>query len=238
MKSETLAKLIGILPQGLVKICSKKLVNYYLNKYADLHIEGGEKLNHIQRPTIFVCNHLSNSDGLILDRALKPVDPTFVAGVKLKTNALTQLGMHVVKTTSVRPDSADKEGLKKMVDLVKSGESLLIFPEGTRSRSGKMLQARKGIYLLARMTGAPIVPLGLWGSENLLPVDQEGNMGAESFQHARVDLKIGDQFDLPKRSKDMDKKVYAEWVVTFIMEKIADLVPEDYQGYYSKKVEK
>lgn len=106
---------------------------------------------------IFICNHLSNSDGLVLNRALKEIDPTFVAGVKLSNNTVTSIGVNVMKTTNIKPNTADKEGLKKIIKLVKQGASLLIFPEGTRSRVSSLIEAKKGIFLIAKMTGAPIV---------------------------------------------------------------------------------
>jgi 1-acyl-sn-glycerol-3-phosphate acyltransferase len=94
---------------------------------------------------------LSNADGLVLNRVLRLTDPTFVAGVKLSENSVTNIGMNVVKTTHIVPDSADHEGLKKIIRLVKSGENILIFPEGTRSRTGSMIKAKKGILLIARL---------------------------------------------------------------------------------------
>jgi 1-acyl-sn-glycerol-3-phosphate acyltransferase len=113
--------------------------------------------NNLMLTFIFICNHLSNSDGLVLNRALKEIDPTFVAGVKLSNNTVTSIGVNVMKTTNIKPNTADKEGLKTIIKLVKQGASLLIFPEGTRSRVSSLIEAKKGIFLIAKMTGAPIV---------------------------------------------------------------------------------
>ncbi len=71
--------------------------------------------------------------------------------------------INVIKTTNIIPNTADKEGFKKIIKLVKQGERLLIFPEGTRSRVGSLLEAK--------MTGAPI---GLNGTEKLLPDHRKG----------------------------------------------------------------
>lgn len=226
------AKLIQLLPSGLVTYLSKRILGNYIKKYATIEIKGKEKLADIITPTIFVCNHLSNSDGLILSDALKSVDPTFVAGVKLSKNAITNLGVNVVKTTSIVPNSADHEGIRKIIDLVKSGESILLFPEGTRSRTGSLIEAKKGILLIAKMTGAPIVPLGLSGTDILLPINQSGNMSAESFQYADVTLTIGQQFEYPKKAKGQDKKEFKEYATKYIMNEIATLLPESYRGVY------
>lgn len=232
MISATTAKIINILPNKFVTYISKKMVNKYLKKYASINIQGSENLKGLKTPTIFICNHLSNSDGLVLDKALKEIDPTFVAGIKLSNNAITSIGVNVVKTTNIKPNTVDKDGLKKIVSLVKQGESLLIFPEGTRSRVSSLIEAKRGVLLIARMTGAPIVPIGLYGTEKLLPINKEGDMSAETFNYADVHINIGKQFEFPKRAKEQDKKEYEDFAIRYIMKKIAELLPENYRGVY------
>ncbi len=232
MLSITVAKIINKLPNQFVKYVSKKIVDKYLKKYATFNIQGKENLKGIKTPTIFICNHLSNSDGLVLDKVLKEIDPTFIAGIKLSHNALTNIGMNVVKTTHIAPNTADKEGIKRIIHLVKQGESILIFPEGTRSRKGSLIEAKKGILLIARMTGVPIVPIGLYGTEKLLPINKEGDMGAETFNYAEVHINIGKQFDFPKRVNQQDKQEYEDFAIRYIMKKIAELLPENYRGVY------
>jgi 1-acyl-sn-glycerol-3-phosphate acyltransferase len=232
MISTTTAKIINILPDKFVTYISKKVVDRYLKKYANINIEGNENLKGIKTPTIFICNHLSNSDGLVLGKALKEIDPTFVAGVKLSNNAITSIGVNAIKTTNIKPKTADKEGLKKIIKLVNQGESLLIFPEGTRSRVGSLIEAKKGIFLIARMTGAPIVPIGLYGTEKLLPINKEEDMSAETFNYADIHINIGKQFEFPKSAKEQEKKEYEDFATKYIMKKIAELLPENYRGVY------
>ncbi len=226
------ARLINCLPNRFVRYISRKVVDRYINKYARINTAGSENLELIETPTIFVCNHLSNSDGLILDKVLKAIDPTFVAGVKLSSNDVTSIGSNIIKTTNIRPNTADREGLKKIIKLVKQGESLLIFPEGTRSRVGSLIEAKKGILLIAKTTGAPIVPIGLYGTERLLPINKDGDMSAEEFDYADVHIRIGKQFKLPERAKDQERKEYESYAIGFIMSRIAELLPEEYRGVY------
>jgi len=232
MISTRTAKIISMLPESFVNFLSRRVVDNFLNKYANVNIKGKENLKGIKTPTLFVCNHLSNSDGLVLDKALKEIDPTFVAGVKLSDNAVTSIGVNVMKTTNIKPDSTDMVGLRKTIKLIKQGESLLIFPEGTRSRVGSLIEAKKGILLIAKMTKAPIVPIGLTGTEILLPISKEGDMSSEKFNHADVVVNIGKQFNIPKQSNNQDKKEYGEFATKFVMNKIAELLPEKYKGVY------
>lgn len=227
-----IARLINILPEKIKIFISKIIVNIVLKMYANIIVRGNENLQGIQKPTIFICNHLSNSDGLVLSKALKAVDPTFVAGVKLSNNPFTNIGMNAVKTTNIVPNSTDSEGIKNIIRLARQGESLFIFPEGTRSRVGSMIKAKNGIVLIAKMTGVPIVPIGLYGSEKLLPINSKGNMESEKFNNADVYINIGRQFTLPAKTAEQGKKEYEEYATNYMMNKIAQLLPEEYRGVY------
>ena len=232
MISPKIAKLIEYFPDGLVTFISRKIVDFIVKKYVDLDVKGEENLLSLDKPVIFICNHLSNSDGIILDKILKNHDVTYVAGIKLTENATTNIGVRLLKTTVVKPNTADKEGLTKVINIVRSGNNILIFPEGTRSRTGSIIQAKKGLLLIAKVTGAPIVPLGIWGTEKFLPISGSGDMAAESFHHAHVGLRVGKQLELPKREQGEDRHLYDERALTVLMKAIAGLMPEEYRGVY------
>ena len=119
-----------------------------------------------------------------------------------------------------------------MVKTVKNGENLLIFPEGTRSRTGAMIEGKKGILLLARMTKAKIIPIGMSGTDKLLPIDEGGNMGSETWHEADVTVKFGKPVELPKRIKEEDKHEYDNKCMYILMRSIAELLPEEYRGVY------
>lgn len=232
MISPTMAKLIAKIPKGFVNLMSKKLMDYYINKYANLEVKGLEHIKQVKGPVIFVCNHLSNSDGLILNKVLKPYDVTFVAGMKLSNDPITNMGINIVKTITIKPNSADKDAISKVVHTLKSGNNVAIFPEGTRSRVGSMIEAKRGIVLIARLTKAPIIPIGIWGTEKLLPINKDGNMSGEKFNYAEVKVNIGESITLPAKEKEEDKHSYEERTLNFIMKSIANLIPESYRGVY------
>lgn len=144
------------------------------------------------------------------------------------------MGIHAVKTTNIEPNTADKDGLRRIIDLIKQGESILIFPEGTRSRTGSLIEAKRGILLIARKTGVPIVPIGMSGTEKLLPIDPDGEMSAETFHHAKVEVRIGEQFELPKLQEGQSRKEYDTTAINLIMQQIARLLPLQYRGVYNE----
>ncbi|MFL0268484.1 lysophospholipid acyltransferase family protein [Candidatus Clostridium radicumherbarum] len=232
MISPKITKLLDYLPEGLVNVVSRKIVNIIIKKYTTLEIKGLENLNNIKKPVIFICNHLSNSDALILDKILKDHDVTYVAGIKLTQNSTTNIGVRLVKTTVLKPNSADKDGLTKIINIVKMGGNILLFPEGTRSRSGSMIEAKKGLLLIARVTKAPIIPIGIYGTEKFLPINDIGDMAAESFHHAKIGLTIGKQMTLEEREEGEDKASYENRALTTLMQGISTLIPESYRGVY------
>ncbi len=233
MLSPTLVKVINVLPESVVVKITKIIINKYFKKYANMKIEGFEKIENVEGPVIFICNHLSNADGLILDKVLKEkYDPTFVAGIKLSNDPVTRLGTMMVKNVGIKPNSADKEAITKIVKLVKGGENIMIFPEGTRSRTGAMIEGKKGVLLIARLTKATIIPIGMTGTEILLPINKDGDMGGEKFNYSDVNIKFGDPISLPTKEKDEDKHEYDDRCMEYIMKSIANLLPEKYRGIY------
>lgn len=234
MINKKAANIILNAPSFIIKPFSKMITDYYINKYARIEIDGIENLKNLEQPVIFVSNHLSNSDGLILNRVLKKFKPFFVAGVKLASNPVSRIGLEAVNIIPIHPNTPDTEALRKCIEKIKEGKSILIFPEGTRSRTGKMIEGKKGVVLIAKKTGAKIVPLGLTGTEKLMPINDK-DMSTEKFTNANVKVTIGEPFYLPDKSIEDEKEKYNEKCLNIIMMKISHLLPNEYRGIYRDK---
>ncbi|MCH3965220.1 MAG: 1-acyl-sn-glycerol-3-phosphate acyltransferase [Clostridium sp.] len=232
MISPFMVKLIGCLPQRFLGFASKKILNGYLKKYADITTIGIENLNDVKRPILFLCNHLSNSDALVLGEVLKHENPIFVAGMKLNNNSLTKLGMSMARTIVIKPNSADKKAISSTVEALKSGENVLIFPEGTRSRTASLNKGKRGLVLIQKLTGASVVPVGIYGTEKFLPISDK-DMALEKFHPAKITVNIGRYTEIPERNKNEGKHAYEERATDFLMYEIAKLLPEKYRGIYS-----
>ena len=231
MISPRMTRIIGHMPKGLLKFLSQKILDNYINKYANLTINGKENLKNIKKPIIFISNHLSNSDALIINKVLKDEDITFIAGVKLKDNSLTKLGLEITKTIPIKPNTADKEAIYNIVKTLKAGNNILIFPEGTRSRTAKLIKPKKGVILIQKLSKATIVPLGISGTENLFPINDK-DMALERFQSADVTVNIGKALEIPKKNKEESKHEYEDRIMNYFMSEIAKLIPKEYRGIY------
>lgn len=231
MISPTMVKIISHLPKGLVTSVSKKILNGYLKKYANIEVKGLENLKDVKKPILFICNHLSNSDALVINHILKDQDITYVAGIKLSHNPLTNLGISMTKTITIKPNTADKDSISNIIKTLRSGNNILIFPEGTRSRVGSMIEGKKGVVLIQKLSKATVIPMSISGTEKLLPISEEG-MEKEKFQYADVKITIGKALDIPKREDGEEKHHYEDRVLNYMMENIAVLLPKEYQGVY------
>ncbi len=218
--------LYNFLPGKIRRFITKKTTNYLVEKYADLKVFG---LNNIPKnePVIFIGNHLSNLDGLLLAKLFEEqnINVLFLAGIKLKQEAITKAVLEIVPHIEIEPNKPDRKAIRESVEALKDGYSILIFPEGTRSRTGKMIKGRSGVYLIAKMAGKKILPVGITGTEKCLPIETEGKMSKEKLVHSDVTVTFGEGFyieDVADSEEPIDE----------MMKKIANLLPLDYRGYY------
>jgi 1-acyl-sn-glycerol-3-phosphate acyltransferase len=133
-----------------------------------VQVEGRENIP--SRPSIFMSNHVSNLDPPIIFPYL-PFRSAFFLKRSLMKIPIVGIGMRLANFVPVdrdgRPESAKESVLaaRKTMDL---GVNIMTFPEGTRSRTGQMLPFKKGAFYLAMESGAPVVPISIWGSEKMM----------------------------------------------------------------------
>jgi len=138
------------------------------------HLEGWEDLPEDirsgARPAIFVGNHTSLLDPPLVIATL-PSRPVFL--VKKELAYVPVLGWIIWLGGCIFIDRGNRSrslaSLKAAALRIRQGQSLAAFPEGTRSRDGKLLPFKKGAFALAFQAGVPIVPLGIRGGLDVLP---------------------------------------------------------------------
>ncbi|HOE56185.1 MAG TPA: lysophospholipid acyltransferase family protein [Bacillota bacterium] len=224
--------LLNLLPDSIIRFLGKVFSDYLLSKYAELEVQGKEVLvERENKPTIFISNHLSNIDGVVLNRILKNNSAAFMAGVKLEKNPLTSFFLKSINHIPITPGSPDKSAIKSALRHLGEGGSIVIFPEGTRSRTGSLINVKKGFILLVKLAAVPVVPMALEGTEIVLPID-DNDMGGEKLHRSKIKVKFGEPFALPCKEDCPEGTDWEEMCADYAMRKIAAMLEPKYRGVY------
>ena len=135
----------------------------------DVQCEGEEHLwSH--RPAVFIFNHQSQTDALILARLLRR-DFTGVAKKEMKSNPVVGTILDAVGTVFIDRGNHDKavEALRPAVKSLQNGTSFAIAPEGSRSLGYKLGPFKMGAFHIAMQAGVPIVPIVIQNSSDSMP---------------------------------------------------------------------
>ena len=108
--------------------------------------------------------------------------------------------------------------------LLDEGKALTIYPEGMRSQSKKVKLAFHGAALIASRSGVPIVPIGIFGTEQIRGIGW-------IWRRPRISLNIGRPFTLPPIEGRPTKYELAK-LTDVIMEHVTEILPAEYHGYY------
>ncbi len=115
--------------------------------------------------------------------------------------------------------TADRTALRTAFDILKSGQALIIYPEGTRVESGVLAEPEPGAGFIAQRAACPVVPVGLTGTRECLP------KGAHWPRRTRVPFRV--------LSKRLDgARITRQEAAEAIMVEIAELLPEHQRGAF------
>jgi len=174
-----------------------------------------------RRSFVVVANHESYSDVLVLLSRL-PMQVRFLA--KRSIFRVPILGWSIHAAGFVPVDRGDAARSVSTVDTalkrLRSGKSLVVFPEETRTWTGELAPFKKGAALLALKTGHPLLPVGIAGSRKVLP------RGAWNMTPGRVVLAIGTPIEVDGRStreRDQVMREMKDAVVRLRNEAVAEL---------------
>ena len=132
-------------------------------------VTGKENLP-VAQSCIYMCNHVSNLDPPVIIPNL-PGRSSVLLKKELMSIPILGTAMRMAKFIPVergaRRDAA-KASVEAAAEALRSGLSILVFPEGTRSLDGRLAGFKKGPFFLAQQTGAPIVPIAISGTERMM----------------------------------------------------------------------
>jgi glycerol-3-phosphate dehydrogenase (NAD(P)+) len=133
------------------------LVYFRLRRLGREHLPSGS--------VILAANHRSFLDPFAIG-CCNPRPIYFVAKEELFRNALVGWFLNCMGAFPVRRGQSDEESVNTSLALLERGQAVVIFPEGTRIRSGSLAKPKRGVGRLALQSGAPVVPIAITGSEH------------------------------------------------------------------------
>jgi 1-acyl-sn-glycerol-3-phosphate acyltransferase len=171
-----------------------------------------------------VSNHVGAVDPALIG-AWAPRPVWFMAKAELFQGGWAWL-MRAYHAFPVVRHSPDRAALRRAFELLKQGSTVVLFPEGHRSEEARLLRAEPGAGFIARHSRAPLLPIAITGSQNVL------GRASRFPRRAAVAMTFGQPFQLPERNLDgsqMDHQQSAD----YLMSKIAQLLPLENQGAYA-----
>jgi len=167
-----------------------------------IQVEGRERINPAET-YIFMCNHVSNLDPPIL-MPMIPRRSSVLVKKELFQVPILGRAMRLGELVAVdrRNREAAVNSMREAEEVMARGLNMTVFPEGTRSRDGRLLPFKKGPFYLAMDSGIPVVPITILGSESLMP------KGSALIHSGTVRLVFHAPI-LPKQFQDHDELISA-----------------------------
>jgi len=144
---------------------SHRLVRAIFRTLFGLRISGSGNLRYREN-YIFASNHLSYADPLVVGCALSR-EVWFLAKKELFANRAFAWLIGAYHAIPVDREEIERKTMKRIFELLGEGRSILMFPEGTRSRTGELRDLRAGLGFTAMKSGVSIVPVYVTGTDRL-----------------------------------------------------------------------
>ena len=167
----------------------------------DLDVRG-ERYLWESRPAVFIFNHQSSLDFLVV---LKLLRERVTAIVKRELRSTPGIGQFLRMSGAIFVDRDDPDRariLTEAVQRLRSGISLAVAPEGTRSLTPRVARFHRGAFLIAMAAGVPVVPIVIHDSGRLMP------RGAGAPQAGRVRVTVCEPIDVSSwTAEDLGERV-------------------------------
>jgi putative phosphoserine phosphatase/1-acylglycerol-3-phosphate O-acyltransferase len=213
-------KIMGVEPANLLKLGA----NPALFPYARFDFDGIDNIPS-SGPAIIVANHRSYFDtvavGLTVLKAGR--SPRFLGKKEVFDAPVVGALASALGGIRVERGTGSQEPLKKAAEALAGGEAVALMPQGTIPRGKEFfnpkLKGRYGAARLAAMTGAPVIPVGLWGTEKVWPRSERVPRVWNIFSAPRITIKVGKPVTLSGTDEDADTEA--------IMQAITALLPPE-----------
>jgi len=207
---------------------TKFILTPFLRLFYRVRVEGREHVP-LRGPAILASNHISFCDSFFL-LLVVPRRVRYVAKAEYfdnwKVAWFFKANGHIPLR---RGEGADwKRALESAAEMLDAGGLFGIYPEGTRSKDGRLYRGHTGVAMLAARTGAPVVPIGFVGTDKAQPV------GAKMMRpFKRVTIRIGPPIDFDAPTGQPQGQRVLRAMTDTVMKEIQSLSGQEYTGRYA-----
>ncbi len=177
----------------------------------------------MEGPLILATNHINFLDAPVGFTHLHPRRMTAFAKVETWDNLVLKFLFNAWEAIPIKRGEVDFEAFRMAEEALKQKKLIIVAPEGTRSKHGKLNKGYPGIVLLAIRTGVPIIPVAFFGNENVK---------IKLARRTAMTIKVGKAFKIDTRGEALSKDVRGQ-ITDEIMYEIARLMPENNRGVYA-----
>ncbi len=192
-----------------------------------VNIVGRQKMD-ISKNYVIVSNHQSQIDILVLYRLFYP----FRWISKAEVFHLPFIGWNMLLNGYIKLKRGDKDSIKQMMDqcekLLKKNVSIIMFPEGTRSKTGLIKPFKPGAFILAKKMKKPILPLVINNTKDALPKH------SLILHKSQLEVRVLDEIAYSK-FKDMEIEQIAKMVQHMISSQVKEHIALEQEKYIGKQ---
>jgi 1-acyl-sn-glycerol-3-phosphate acyltransferase len=196
--------------------------------FANWSVKGRENIPG-KGPFLIVCNHLSLADPPTVAASI-PLKCFFMAKEELFRDRWSRFWVENFGAIPVSRGGVDRKAIQRVEESLKKGISVIIFPEGGRSKTLQLQPALPGAALIASRTGVPILPVSITGTEKLKNMRLKPLLWCV-FHRPMITVNIGRPFQ-PGPADAGPPKEKRHVLMNSIMGEIAALLPPEYRGVY------
>ena len=204
---------------------ARLIVRTWLSLFTRWQVKGKENIPS-QGPLLVVANHLNLADPPLVSVSLTR-KAIFMAKEELFRSRFSGYFIGSFGSFPVHRGQIDRKALRQAEKVLAESLALVMFPEATRSKNAQLQPAFPGSALIAWRSGAPILPIGITGTERIKGVGWW-------LLRPKITVNIGRPFHLPPVSRKLTKTELAE-LTNYIMGHIAELLPVEYRGNYTEQ---
>ncbi|MDI6768974.1 MAG: lysophospholipid acyltransferase family protein [Anaerolineales bacterium] len=207
-----------------------KIISFFIRLIirliARVELSGQENLP-AAKGYVIASNHIGRLDAALVYYALDRPDIIMLIAEKYRKNAFWRWLAKQLDGIFIDRFNPDLRALREAMKRLQHGGVLAVAPEGTRSKTGTLIEAKPGGIYLAWKSGVPILPVAVTGTQDAVVKERLTHL-----KRLQIKVTLGAAFTLPQEAKGKDREALLQEYTDEVMCRIAALMPEEMRGVY------